>query len=55
MEDRVTRLGEATFIHMNRMEELPGARLVLNIMFTLNCFRERFEQKYLHCDMKNLS
>ena len=43
MEDRVTRLAVVTFIHVNRMEKLPGARLILNIMFTLNCFRERFE------------
>ena len=55
MEDWVTRLAETTFIHVNRMEKLPGERIILNIMFTLNRFRERYDQKYLPCNMKNLS
>ena len=55
MEDWVTRLAEATFIHVNRMEKSPGARLILNIKFTLNRLRERYDQKYLPYNMKNLS
>ena len=53
MEDRVTCLAETTFIHVNRMEKLPGARLILNIMFNLRS-RLRIEVRPTENDLTRL-